>query len=142
MINLKALLDTHGSKIKYLLLVVLILVMLLAVRTYINYITIIETTNTVEKRTANVQTEMDYTQNFQTRYLASEYGHLFLAHDNNSLFRGESIISFKSWTGTNEQLQATSLTHIPDRRETAEQQKVQMTPQEARQQFIKEKIEI
>jgi hypothetical protein len=70
--------------------------MLLAIRTYINYMTIIDTTNTVKRRTVSVQTEMDYAQNFQAKYLASEYGHLFLAHDNNSLFRGESIISFKS----------------------------------------------
>jgi hypothetical protein len=96
MLNLKHLIDTYGSKLKYLLFIILILVMLLAIRTYINYMTIIDTTNTVKKRTASVQTEMDYVQNFQAKYLASEYGHLFLAHDNNSLFRGESIISFKS----------------------------------------------
>jgi hypothetical protein len=94
--NLKHIIDTYGSRLKYLLFVVLILVMLLAIRTYINYVTIIDTTNTVKRRTANVQNELDYSQNFQSKYLASEYGHLFLAHDNNTIFRGESIISFKS----------------------------------------------
>jgi hypothetical protein len=114
--------------------------MLLAIRTYINYITIIDTTNTVKKRTANVQNELDYSQNFQAKYLASEYGHLFLAHDNNSIFRGESIISFKSWTGTTETTGTMTLVHIPDRREVAAQEKIQMTPQQSRQAFIKEKV--
>jgi len=96
MLQIKHLIDAYGTRVKYLLFVVLIFVMLLAIRTYINYVTIIDTTSSVQKKTALVQNEMDYAQQFQSRYLASEYGHLFLAHDNNAIFRGESIISFKS----------------------------------------------
>jgi hypothetical protein len=39
---------------------------------------------------------MDYAQNFQKKYLASDYGYLFLAHDNSMIFDGEEIILFKS----------------------------------------------
>jgi hypothetical protein len=96
MLPLKHLIDTYGSKIKYILFGILIFAMLVAIRTYINYITIIDTTTTVRNRSAFIQNEADYAKNFQMKYLSSEYGHLFLAHDNNVLFWGESIISFKS----------------------------------------------
>ncbi|MDR0650809.1 MAG: hypothetical protein LBG59_05415 [Candidatus Peribacteria bacterium] len=96
MLPLKHLIDTYGSRIKYLLFGILIFVMLVAIRTYINYVTIVDTTTSVRKRNAFIQNEADYAKNFQMKYLSSEYGHLFLAHDNNVIFRGESIISFKS----------------------------------------------
>ncbi|MDR2415681.1 MAG: hypothetical protein LBD75_03595 [Candidatus Peribacteria bacterium] len=96
MLPIKQIIDTYGSRIKYFLFGILIFVMLVAIRTYINYVTIIDTTATVRKRSAFVQSEADYAKNFQMKYLSSEYGHLFLAHDNNVLFWGESIISFKS----------------------------------------------
>ncbi|MDR2541715.1 MAG: hypothetical protein LBD11_08505 [Candidatus Peribacteria bacterium] len=96
MLPIKHIIDQYSSRIKWGLAVVLFLVMILAIRTIINYQTIIDTTDSVKRRTATVQNAMEYAQNFQAKYLASEYGHLFLAHDNNSLFRGEKIISFKS----------------------------------------------
>jgi hypothetical protein len=57
------------------------------------------------------------------------------------IFWGESIISFKSWTGEEEKKTSISLSHIPDRQEAAEQEKIALTPQEAWQTFIKEKLE-
>ena len=42
---------------------------------------------TVNSRTASVQSEMDYAQNFQKKYLDSDYGYLFLAHDNSMVFQ-------------------------------------------------------
>jgi hypothetical protein len=57
------------------------------------------------------------------------------------IFRGESIISFKSWTGEEEKIANISLSHIPDRKEVEEQEKMDLTPQEAWQTFIKEKLE-
>ena len=56
----------------------------------------VEEINKVDSRTANVKEEMDYAQNFQKKYLASDYGYLFLAHDNSMIFDGEEIILFKS----------------------------------------------
>ena len=70
--------------------------MIFAIRTYVNYLNVVEEINKVDARTASVQNEMDYAQNFQTKYLASDYGYLFLAHDNSMICDGEEIILFKS----------------------------------------------
>ena len=70
--------------------------MIFALRTYLNYLEVVDSIETVDARTANVQNEMDYAQNFQKKYLASDYGYLFLAHDNSMIFDGEEIILFKS----------------------------------------------
>ena len=70
--------------------------MIFAIRTYVNYLNVVEEINKVDSRTANVKEEMDYAQNFQKKYLASDYGYLFLAHDNSMIFDGEEIILFKS----------------------------------------------
>ena len=87
-----------------------------------------------------IQEELDYSQNFQSRYLASEYGHLFLAHDNNMLFWGDSIVSFRSWSETASPSVTTSITHIPNRRQEEEISKTLLRPQESRQLFIREKL--
>jgi hypothetical protein len=60
--------------------------MIIAIRTYVNYLIVIDSIKTVNARTASVQNEMDYAQNFQKKYLASDYGYLFLAHDNSMIF--------------------------------------------------------
>ena len=47
--------------------------MIFAIRTYVNYLTVVDSIETVDARTAAVQNEMDYAQNFQKKYLASDY---------------------------------------------------------------------
>ena len=47
--------------------------MIFAIRTYVNYLNVVEEINKVDARTASVQNEMDYAQNFQKKYLASEF---------------------------------------------------------------------
>jgi hypothetical protein len=47
--------------------------MIVAIKTYTNYGTVMESIKTVNARTENVQNEMDYAQNFQKKYLASDY---------------------------------------------------------------------
>ncbi|MDR3169621.1 MAG: hypothetical protein LBU27_08000 [Candidatus Peribacteria bacterium] len=96
MLPLKHLINQYSSLIKRGLAGILFLAMILMIRTIINYQTIIDTTDSVKRKTKSVQTAMEYAQNFQAKYLASDYGHFFLAHDNNAIFRGEHIISFKS----------------------------------------------
>ncbi len=140
MFQIKTLLVNHWSTIKYVLFAVLLFSMIIAIRTYINYVTIIDTINNVTKRKDMVQEELDYSQNFQSRYLASEYGHLFLAHDNNMLFWGDSIVSFRSWSEVVSQPATMSITHIPNRRQEEEISKTLLRPQESRQMFIREKL--
>ena len=73
MFQLKTIINTYGTKIKYALRVVFFIAMIIAIRTYVNYLTVVDSIETVDARTASVQNEMDYTQNFQKKYLASDY---------------------------------------------------------------------
>jgi len=91
----------------------------------------------VNDRTASVQNEMDYTQNFQKKYLSSDYGYLFLAHDNSMIFEWEEIILFKSSEDVVETWFNTDLTHIPYR-PTEEEERKMMEPMKAWNLYFKE----
>ncbi len=92
---------------------------------------------TVNERTASVQNEMDYAQNFQKKYLASDYGYLFLAHDNSMIFDWEEIILFKSSEDVVETWFNADLTHIPYR-PTEEEQRKSMDPRKAWNLYLSE----
>ena len=92
---------------------------------------------TVNERTDSVQNEMDYAQNFQKKYLASDYGYLFLAHDNSMIFDWEEIILFKSSEDIVETWFNADLTHIPYR-PTEEEQRKSMEPRKAWNLFLSE----
>lgn len=130
MFQLKTILNLYWTKIKYTLWVALFIAMIFAIRTYVNYLTVVESIETVNARTASVQNEMDYAQNFQKKYLASDYGYLFLAHDNSMIFDGEEIILFKSSEDVVETWFNADLTHIPYR-PTEEEQRRNMEPMKA-----------
>ena len=91
----------------------------------------------VDERTIAVQNEMDYAQNFQKKYLASDYGYLFLAHDNSMIFNREEIILFKSSWDVVETWFNVDLTHIPYR-PSEEEQKKMMDPMKAWNLYFKE----
>lgn len=130
MFKLKTILNLYWTKIKYALWVAFFVAMIFAIRTYVNYLNVVEEINKVDARTASVQNEMDYAQNFQKKYLASDYGYLFLAHDNSMIFDGEEIILFKSSEDVVETWFNTDLTHIPYR-PTEEEQRKMMEPMKA-----------
>lgn len=137
MFQLKTILNLYWTKIKYALWVALFIVMIFAIRTYVNYLTVVDSIETVNDRTESVQNEMDYAQNFQKKYLASDYGYLFLAHDNSMIFNGEEIILFKSSEDMVETWFNTDLTHIPFRPSEEEQRKM-MEPMKAWNLYFKE----
>ena len=137
MFQLKSLLNTYWTKIKYALWVLLFIVMIIAIRTYVNYLTVVNSIESVDALATSVQNEMDYTQNFQKKYLASDYGYLFLAHDNSMIFDGEEIILFKSSEDVVESWFNADLTHIPYR-PTEEEQRKSMEPMKAWNLFLKE----
>ena len=137
MFKLKAILNTYWTKIKYALRIVFFITMIFAIRTYVNYLTVVDSIETVNARTASVQSEMDYAQNFQKKYLASDYGYLFLAHDNSMIFDGEEIILFKSSEDVVETWFNADLTHIPYR-PTEEEQRKMMEPMKAWNLYFKE----
>lgn len=137
MFQFKTILNTYWTKIKYALWILLFLAMIFAIRTYVNYLAVVESIETVNARTASVQNEMDYAQNFQKKYLASDYGYLFLAHDNSMIFDGEEIILFKSSEDVVETWFNADLTHIPYR-PTEEEQRKMMDPMDAWNLYFKE----
>jgi len=137
MFQLKTILNLYWTKIKYALWVALFVAMIFAIRTYVNYLTVVDSIETVNDRTESVQNEMDYAQNFQKKYLASDYGYLFLAHDNSMIFNGEEIILFKSSEDMVETWFNTDLTHIPFRPSEEEQRKM-MEPMKAWNLYFKE----
>ena len=137
MFKLKTILNLYWTKIKYALWVAFFVAMIFAIRTYVNYLNVVEEINKVDARTASVQNEMDYAQNFQKKYLASDYGYLFLAHDNSMIFDGEEIILFKSSEDVVETWFNTDLTHIPYR-PTEEEQRKMMDPMDAWNLYFKE----
>ena len=137
MFKLKTILNLYWTKIKYGLWVAFFIAMIFAIRTYVNYLNVVEEINKVDARTASVQNEMDYAQNFQKKYLASDYGYLFLAHDNSMIFDGEEIILFKSSEDVVETWFNTDLTHIPYR-PTEEEQRKMMEPMKAWNLYLSE----
>jgi len=137
MFKLKTILNLYWTKIKYALWVAFFVAMIFAIRTYVNYLNVVEEINKVDARTASVQNEMDYAQNFQKKYLASDYWYLFLAHDNSMIFDGEEIILFKSSEDVVETWFNTDLTHIPYR-PTEEEQRKMMEPMKAWNLYLSE----
>ena len=137
MFKLKTILNLYWTKIKYALWVAFFVAMIFAIRTYVNYLNVVEEINKVDTRTASVQNEMDYAQNFQKKYLASDYWYLFLAHDNSMIFDGEEIILFKSSEDVVESWFNADLTHIPYRPNEEEQRKM-MEPMKAWNLYLSE----
>ncbi len=137
MFQLKTILNIYWTKIKYALWILVFIAGIFAIRTYVNYLTVVDSIETVNARTASVQNEMDYAQNFQKKYLASDYGYLFLAHDNSMIFNGEEIILFKSSEDVVETWFNTDLTHIPYR-PTEEEQRKMMEPMKAWNLYLSE----
>lgn len=127
MFQLKNIINTFWTKIKYGLRVVFFVAMIVAIRTYVNYLAVVDSIESVKDRTNSVQNEMDYAQNFQKKYLASDYGYRFLAHDNSMIFRNEEVILFRSSSDVIETWFNADLTHIPYR-PTEEEQRKSMTP--------------
>ena len=120
--------DKHGNKLKIWWLVLAIVAMIMAVRTYINYTTIRDAITNVEVEIQKAKQEIAYTEKFLKPYLDSEYADYFLAHKNNILFYWEYIIRFESPKEID----------IKDEEET--KSNTINTPQESRKHFIKSKI--
>lgn len=128
--QLSTIIKQHWNKIKILWLVVAIVAMIMAVRTYINYSTIKDAIINVEYNIDYVEEEIAYTNKFLKKYLDSEYADYFLAHKNNILFYGEYIVRFESPKENND-------TQNDDKQEN---NNIIDTPQKSRKHFIKSKL--
>lgn len=93
--EIKALLRKYPNRIKYGIFILDIFAMIIAIRTYVNYVSIetaIETA-TIEQQTKT--DELAFTQNFLVNYERSDYARYFLEHENNMLLADEYIIKFE-----------------------------------------------
>jgi hypothetical protein len=93
--HIQALLKKYPNRIKYGILILDIFAMIIAIKTYVNYVSI-ETA--IEDATIEQQTRTDelaFTQNFLVNYERSEYARYFLEHENNMLQGDEYIIKFE-----------------------------------------------
>lgn len=125
--EIKIFIKSHSTLLKRALFIASLFLMLMAIQIYMNYITIIENTETIKKQNSKVQEEIDYINNYQLKYLDSNHAKNFLAHENNILKDGETVIDFK-WKENK----------IDTKIETTQKQ---ATPWEEWKQFFAEKIE-
>lgn len=92
---IQALLRKYPNRIKYGILILDIFAMILAIKTYVNYVSI-ETAIADATMEQQVRTdELEFTQNFLVNYEKSEYAKYFLEHENNMLLGDEYIIKFE-----------------------------------------------
>ena len=92
---IKVLLRKYPNRIKYGILVLDLFAMIIAIKTYVNYVSI-ETA--IEDATIQQQIkteELAFTKNFLVNYEKSEYARYFLEHENNMLLGDEYIIKFE-----------------------------------------------
>lgn len=122
-------LQRYSSRIKYWWSVFLFFLVIIAVKTYINFITIKNTIQSTNIEIRKTEEKIAFTENFLLNYLDSEYSSYFLAHENNNLFDWEYIIQLKS-----EQKQ-----EIPEDIPVKSDKLIQ-TPQESWQKYLKEKF--
>lgn len=109
---------------KYWLGIFTIFAMIVSIKTYLNYLTIELSIESVRQETAQIIQKKLYEENFLIPYEKSEYNQYFLRHENNILLPGEYIIRF-------EQPKI-----IQNTNESNPQDQIQ-TPEDSRQYFIK-----
>ncbi len=80
---------------KYWLGVVVIFAMIVSIRTYLNYLAIEVSIESVRQETAEITQRKLYEENFLIPYEQSEYNQYFLRHENNMLLPWEYIIRFE-----------------------------------------------
>ncbi len=91
----KAFLLQYSTWIKYGLIVTNFLVMIIAIKVFINYTTITENIQEVEQQQQRVEDQIAFVEKFQLKYLDSDHAQYFLYHENTLLFPGEKIIAFE-----------------------------------------------
>lgn len=119
----------HWNKIKVIWWVFAIIIMLLAIKTYVNYSAITDEIGKVNKDINATKQEIAYTEKFYSKYLDSDYAMYFLSHKNNILFDWEYIIKI-----------STTTKEIENDTEKKTTNEANETPQQSRNRFIKSKI--
>lgn len=132
---IQALLRRYPNRIKYGIVILDIFAMIIAIRTYVNYVSI-ETAIEDAIIEQQIKTdELNFTQNFLVNYEKSDYARYFLEHENNMLLGDEYIIKFEEMY----QKQEVNTWNITDPYIDYEDKDVN-SPQESWKKFIIDKI--
>lgn len=93
--SIHTLLRRYPNRIKYGLLILDFFAMFIAIKTYMNYVSIetaIEDATIAQEDKTN---ELYFTENFLVHYEKSDYAKYFLEHENNMLLGDEYIVKFE-----------------------------------------------
>lgn len=85
---------------KYGLGIVTLFMMIISIKTYLNYLAIETSIENVNNQTLQVTQRKNYEENFLIAYEQSEYAKYFLLHENNILLPWEFIIRFEHQKNT------------------------------------------
>lgn len=96
--KLRYYLRRYPNRIKYGLILLDLFAMIIAIRVYVNYLSIESTIENTIIEKENKMTELAFTQNFLVNYEKSDFAKYFLQHENNMLLKGEYIIKFEENT--------------------------------------------
>lgn len=108
--------------------------MIIAIRVFINYRTIVSSIETTIEQTRLLTEQNYYSKNFLKPYLTSGYSPLFLAHKNNRIFAEEKLIALSERVASKEKNSHQTTWDIPS---DIDEQK----PQDARKEFLQERRE-
>ncbi len=133
--SIYALLRRYPNRIKYGIVILDVFAMIIAIRTYVNYVSI-ETA--IEDATIQKQIKTDelaFTQNFLVNYEKSEYAKYFLEHENNMLLSNEYIVKFEEMYQKQQVDTGATVTPLG-----YEEINIIDTPQKSRKKFIGDRI--
>ncbi len=85
----------YPNRVKYLLMVLDVIAMIIAIKVYVNYVSIETAIEDATQEQVYKTDELAFTQNFLINYEKSPYAQYFLEHENNMLMKGEYIIKFE-----------------------------------------------
>ncbi len=122
--QVRSIIQQHPVRAKYGLLIVAVIMMIVAIKTYINYLNIETSIADVKNQTSQIQLQKNYEQKFLVAYESSFRSDIFMMHENNILAKGEFIVQFQESTP------------IVDAN-TWDQDTPTLTPPEARRYFLR-----
>lgn len=131
---IRTLLRRYPNRIKYGILILDIFAMIVAIRTYVNYVSIETAIEDATIQQLIKTDELAFTQNFLVNYEKSEYAKYFLEHENNMLLGNEYIVKFEEMYQKQEVNTGTSVSPI------GYENTVIDTPQKSWKKFIGDKI--
>ncbi len=119
----------HQSLFRWIVFFVEIIFLLFIIKSYINYWNIEQAIIKEKQDTQKIQEHIYYLNNFQKKYLNSEYSQYLLWHENKRFFDKETIVYFVHWKKEQEKVKQKSKNLVKKKQ-----------PLEQRKKLIKQKM--